>query len=123
MYSTRRSLTALSLLSVVGIALGCGASKDTSDNNNCLDPSACNDGGSNFDIGGLDVGGADGFVLQDISIDPLISTIYIDTATTPPTAATQTYTAKLNLQGGGQKDVTGEIVLTVADPSLGTFTA
>jgi hypothetical protein len=124
MICKRRSLTALSLFSFVvgGVALGCGASKDTN-NDNCLDPTTCNDGGSNFDVGGLDVGNSDGFVVQDISLDPINATIYIDTATTPPTAAKQTYTAKLNLQGGGQKDVTGEVVLSLDDPSLGTFTA
>jgi hypothetical protein len=121
-----RSLTSLTTLSVlsVGLALGCGASKDTSDNNNCLpsDPN-CNDGGSNFDVSGLDIGGGDGFVLQGISLDPSNATIYIDTATATPTAATQTYTAKLNLDGGGQKDVTGEVVLTLDNPALGTFKA
>jgi hypothetical protein len=118
---TRRSLTALSLLSF-GVALGCGASKDTSGENNCLpsDPN-CNDGGQGFDVSGLDIGGGDGFVVQDISIDPSNATIYIDTATTPPTPASQTYTAKLNLPGGGQKDVTGEVLLTLDDPSLGNF--
>src|SRR5260221_12108004 len=98
---TRRALPALSLLSL-GIAVGCGASKDTNNDNNCLDN--CNDGGPQFDVGGLD-GGDGGFVIQGISLDPSNSTIYIDTATTPlPQPATQTYPAKLKLDGGGPKD-------------------
>src|SRR5258708_4693206 len=114
--STHTSLATLSALSF-GIALGCGASKNTDNGNqNCLDPSGC-DGGSTFDVGGLDTGGDSGFIKQDITLTPTVQTIYIDTNTTPATPASQTYTATLNLDGGGTKDVTPTVALSIDNPT------
>jgi hypothetical protein len=105
----------------MGVAMGvvaCGASKDTE--STCANAAAsCDDGGS-FDVA-FDFGGGDGLALQEIVLDPGNATIYIDTAHSPPLPATQTYIAKLQLPSGGQKDVSTEVVLSIDDPALGTF--
>ncbi|GAC1543017.1 MAG: hypothetical protein NVS3B10_07310 [Polyangiales bacterium] len=110
--------------------VGCGATKSADTGGDCLGsdcPGTGGDGGTrDAPSGGFDVGGGDGnsetgLVFQDITLTPSNATIYIDTATTPPTAAQQPYIATLNITGGGTKDVTSEIKLTLEDPSLGTF--
>jgi hypothetical protein len=117
-----RNASSLSFLAVLVISSGslaCGATKDVGSSD--LDPK--NDGGANFDIGGE--GGLPdpdgGVIFQDIDLEPGNATIYIDTATTPPTPATVTYKATLNNADKTTKDVTSTIKLTLEDPALGTF--
>ncbi|GAC1353386.1 MAG: hypothetical protein NVSMB47_05400 [Polyangiales bacterium] len=126
----RRSFSLAPLTLLIGAtALGCGASKSPDNGGDCLG-SDCpgTDGGFSGDApsSGFDVAGdgnpEGGLVFQDITLTPSNATIYIDTATTPATAAIQAYTATLNLTGGGTKDVTSSVVLSVEDPSLGKFT-
>jgi len=110
--------TFLAILFAMG-AVACGASKDSE--GTCANAAAaCDDGGS-FDVA-FDFGGGDGIALQEITLDPGNATIFIDTAKSPPLPATQTYTAKLQLPSGGQKDVSTEVTLSIDDPALGTFT-
>jgi hypothetical protein len=79
------------------------------------------DGGGN-DGGTLtDSGGDDGpSLFQDggstLVLDPANVTLFIDTATTPPTPATQAYTATYN-----GTDVTSQLALTLQNTALGSF--
>ena len=126
----RRSFSLAPLTLLIGAtALGCGASKSPDNGGDCLGSDCPGmDGGTSGDApsSGFDVAGDGnpdgGLVFQDITLTPSNATIYIDTATTPATPATQAYTATLNLTGGGTKDVTSSVVLSVEDPSLGKFT-
>ncbi|GAC1543011.1 MAG: hypothetical protein NVS3B10_07300 [Polyangiales bacterium] len=127
-----RTFSSFASLGIVSLLFaGCGATKSP-DTGDCLGSDCPGGGGGDrgvtgdapsglFDVGGGDGGGDGGLVFQDITLTPTNATIYIDTATTPPTAAKQPYTATLNITGGGTKDVTSAIKLTLEDPSLGTF--
>ena len=127
-----RRFSSLASLGIVAVCfVGCGATKSADNGGDCLgsdcpgsgaDSGATRDAPSGlFDVGDGGGGGEGGLVFQDITLTPSNATIYIDTATTPPTAAKQPYTATLNITGGGTKDVTSAIKLTLEDPSLGTF--
>jgi hypothetical protein len=52
-----------------------------------------------------------------LHLSPSNATLFIDTATTPPTAATQAYTGTL-----GGTDVTSQLTLTLGNSAVGTFT-
>ncbi len=63
-----------------------------------------------------------GIILPEtMTLTPTNATVYIDTATTPPTAGKLSFTAILNKQDGTTADVSSSLVLTLEDPSLGTF--
>jgi hypothetical protein len=108
------------------VAVGCGATKDVGGPDD-LSPDAgagadtaapCT--GFCFDAA-LEGGGGDGpLTLDELQLDPLNATVYIDTATTPATPATVTYKGTIG-SGGAAKDVSSTMTMTIDDPALGTF--
>src|SRR5262249_62008972 len=99
MVSMRRSLSTLSVFSLVvgGVALGCGASKDSNGDNNCFQN--CDDGGTTFDVGGGDGSGDGGVGLQGISLGPVDLPVYPEPPTPPPPCAATAVPPEANPTG------------------------
>jgi hypothetical protein len=113
---------AQSPLAAAAILTACGSGGKTSAfahdaGGSGVDASADDGGGD--DSGGGDDGGG-GLIVDGgglLRLTPSNATLFIDTATTPPTPATQAYIATI-----GGADVTAQLTLTLQDTSLGTFT-
>jgi hypothetical protein len=99
---------------------GCGASKT-------VDPEEFTGedtgGSTDFDVGlnGDAIGGDGGPTLNGIDLTPSNAVITIDTATSPPTKAIVTYKVILNNADGTTKDVSSLAIMSIDDPSLGSF--
>lgn len=82
-------------------------------------------GGSDTDliIPGDDSGdGGCDFCIETLGLTPGNATVYIDTATTPPTPGKVTFLGTLSKSDGTTADVTSQLAFTLDDTSLGSFT-
>src|SRR3954462_539106 len=94
--------TSLALLTAVlfPAVIACSAGNTKDEGGTKLDQDAGSGDGSSFDIGTID-----GAVFQEITITPSNAVLTIDQCESPPTLATQHYTAKLD----DGTDVTSEV--------------
>ena len=111
-----RSLSPLGLALLASLSFACGAVKTVGPDD--LEGDAGDDGGIHVDLDADP--GEGGVTLNGIDLDPPNAILTIDTATSPATAATQTYKVTLNA-ADGTKDVSATATLTLDDPTLGTF--
>jgi hypothetical protein len=109
------SLCSVGVVTALVIAIGCGGSRRSGfqENEQTSDPNNPNG------LGGDDPsGGFGGEVGGDVQIDPVNTTLIIDTATNPITPGTIKY--KVISKG---KDVSGSAKLELEKPDLGTFSS
>lgn len=117
----------LSYLASACFVLGAMSCSNTEDkfSNSKLDGGG--DGGSDTDliIPGDDSGGEGGcdFCIETLSLTPGNATVYIDTATTPPTPGKLSFKGTLSKSDGTTADVTPDLAFTLDDTSLGSFPA
>jgi len=118
MTSTHRLLSPLGLALLASLSLACGAAK-TLGSDDLAGDDAGDEGGINVNVDGGDFEG--GTTLSGLDLDPPNAVITIDTTTSPALAAVQNYKVTLTPDMGPSKDVSGTAVLTLDDPTLGTF--
>ena len=117
----------MSPLAVLALAAACGSShsSDSGFAPNGDDGGGSGSGGdgggtgdgSSGSSGSSSSGGSEGGLIgSNILVSPGNATVFIDTATTPPTPAKQAYTATF-----GGTDVTSMLSLTLQNPAVGTF--
>jgi hypothetical protein len=117
--SSRSLATPFSAFFVLAM-LECGATKSVCDDPGNLDSGPGDDTNTTFEIGG-DGPSSDGLVTTGIEIDPSNAVVYIDTATTPATPATQAFKITLHNDDGTSTDVTASAAMTIDDTTLGSF--
>jgi hypothetical protein len=111
----------ISFLASCSLALGLAACSSSVDKlgNPTLDGAVSDTGGLDPDSG-IDLGDSD-LPIENLELTPSNATVYIDTATTPPTAGTLAFVGKLTRSDGTVEDVTSSLTFSVEDTSLGSF--
>jgi hypothetical protein len=102
---------------IVIVAVGCGGSVAGDDTHDAAAETSPLDVGVVVDADACPAPG--GFCLLKLRLDPGTRLLVIDTATTPPTPATQTYRAWTD--DSGAPEVTDALKMSVDDPRAGTF--